>query len=185
MELSSALTRLKKCCSEVAGFAHSQQLTVSEAGNPPVHKEARYDSTALQAREGTDRGHYWYGQRFCLGKSLREFYQLLLIVWLRILSKCGWYVLLELERRGHFQMIRTRPTLTISSPLSCVSTITCSLIWISPAALLHSQNCTGLLIYLSALPQKIPLCFVKRLMSHAMVFLFWIPKGHFHFIVLH
>lgn len=28
------------------------QLTVSAAGNPPVHKEARYDTTALQAREG-------------------------------------------------------------------------------------------------------------------------------------
>lgn len=29
------------------------RLTVSVAGNPPVHKEARYDTTALQAREGT------------------------------------------------------------------------------------------------------------------------------------
>lgn len=28
------------------------RLTVSMAGNPPVHKEARYDTTALQAREG-------------------------------------------------------------------------------------------------------------------------------------
>lgn len=28
------------------------RLTVSVAGNPPVHKEARYDTTALQAREG-------------------------------------------------------------------------------------------------------------------------------------
>lgn len=28
------------------------QLTVSAAGNPPAHKEARYDTTALQAREG-------------------------------------------------------------------------------------------------------------------------------------
>lgn len=120
VELYSVLTRLKKCCPEVAGFAHSQQLTVSEAGNPPVHKEARYDSTALQAREGADRGHYWYGQRFCLGKSLRECYQLLLIVWLCILSKCGWYVLLELERQGYFQMIGTCVTLTISSPLNCV-----------------------------------------------------------------
>lgn len=27
-------------------------LTVSVAGNPPVHKEARYDTAALQAREG-------------------------------------------------------------------------------------------------------------------------------------
>lgn len=28
------------------------RLTVSAAGNPPAHKEARYDTTALQAREG-------------------------------------------------------------------------------------------------------------------------------------
>lgn len=28
------------------------QLTVSPTGNPPSHKEARYDTTALQAREG-------------------------------------------------------------------------------------------------------------------------------------
>lgn len=27
-------------------------LTISVAGNPPVHKEARYDTTGLQAREG-------------------------------------------------------------------------------------------------------------------------------------
>lgn len=27
-------------------------LTISVSGNPPVHKEARYDTTGLQAREG-------------------------------------------------------------------------------------------------------------------------------------
>lgn len=27
------------------------RLTVSVAGNPPLHKEARYDTTGLQARE--------------------------------------------------------------------------------------------------------------------------------------
>lgn len=28
------------------------RLTFSAAGNPPVHKEGRYDTTALEAREG-------------------------------------------------------------------------------------------------------------------------------------
>lgn len=154
--LFSVLTQLKKCCPEVAGFAHSQQLTVSEAGNPLAHKEARYDSTALQAREGTDQGHYWYGQCFCLGKSLRELYQLLLIVWLCILSKCGWYVLLELERPGYFQMIRTCVTLTISTPLNCASIITCFLAWILPGAHLYSLNCTGVLIAFSTSSENPP-----------------------------
>lgn len=71
------------------------RLTVSVAGNPLTHKEARYDTTALQAREG----QYWYCKHFCLRKSLRDCSQLLLIVWGHILSNCRWYVLLVLNRR--------------------------------------------------------------------------------------
>lgn len=46
------------------------QLTVSAAGNPPVHKEARYDTTALQAREGARDG-IDMASTVVLGKSLR------------------------------------------------------------------------------------------------------------------
>lgn len=56
------------------------RLTVSVAGNPPQsHKKARYDTAALQAREGA-AGRHWCGEHFSLGKSLREGERLLLIV---------------------------------------------------------------------------------------------------------
>lgn len=56
------------------------RLTVSVAGNPPPsHKKARYDTAALQAREGA-AGRHWCGEHFSLGKSLRGGERLLLIV---------------------------------------------------------------------------------------------------------
>lgn len=77
------------------------RLTVSVAGNPLTHKEARYDTTALQAREG----QYWYCKHFCLRKSLRDCSQLLIIVWGHILSNCRWYVLLVLNRRQVYVLV--------------------------------------------------------------------------------
>lgn len=57
------------------------RLTVSGAGNPlPLHKKGRYDTAALQAREGAV-GRHWCSKHFSLGKSLSEGEWLLLTVW--------------------------------------------------------------------------------------------------------
>lgn len=68
----------------------------SDAHSQPAHRFSGWKSPCAQrgqiwyhstAGKGGSRGQYWYGRHFCLGKSLRECKQLLLIVWGHIQSQ--------------------------------------------------------------------------------------------------
>lgn len=62
----------------------------SDAHSQPAHRFSGWKSPCAQrgqiwyhntAGKGGSKGQYWYGRHFCLGKSLRECKQLLVIVW--------------------------------------------------------------------------------------------------------
>lgn len=74
----------------------------SDAHSQPAHRFSGWKSPCAQrgqiwyhstAGKGGSKGQYWYSKHFCLGKSLRECKQLLLIVWGHIQSQvllCYW-----------------------------------------------------------------------------------------------
>lgn len=68
----------------------------SDAHSQPAHRFSGWKSPCAQrgqiwyhntAGKGGSKGQYWYGRNFCLGKSLRECKQLLVIVWGHIQSQ--------------------------------------------------------------------------------------------------
>lgn len=81
----------------------------SDAHSQPAHRFSGWKSPCAQRRQiwyhstagkGGSKGQYWYGRHFCLGKSLRECKQLLLIVWGRIQSQALLVCVTGLELEG-------------------------------------------------------------------------------------
>lgn len=97
--------------------AHSQPAHRFSGGNPPVHKEARYDTTSLQAREGAgtiiDMATTFVWESPCI--------QLLLIVWRHIHSR------LLLVCVTCFELERHVSSVMIGACDSCESFFSCGL----------------------------------------------------------